>query len=68
MTRTLERVQRPVPNAMNFSPLEPEQGGQRPVPIVAKGDSSVQQMLQIRHNNFGRLRVDFPYFSGPASR
>ena len=32
MTRTLERVQRPVPNAMNFSPLEPKQGGQRPVP------------------------------------
>ena len=23
MTRTLERVQRPVPNAMNYSPLEP---------------------------------------------
>jgi hypothetical protein len=25
MTRALERVQRPVRNAMNFSPLEPKQ-------------------------------------------
>ena len=37
-------------------------------PIVAKGDSSVQQMLQICHNKFERLRVDFSCFSGPASR
>ena len=54
MTRTLERVERPVCNAMNFSPLEPTRSGQRPVLIVAKGDSSVQQMLQICHNNFER--------------
>src|SRR4029077_7073043 len=51
---------------MNFSPLEPNAGRPAAYLIVTKGDSSVQQMLQICHNNFGRLRLTRDYAQCPG--
>jgi hypothetical protein len=68
MTRTLERVERPVCTAMNFLPLGTNAKRPRPAPLVAKGDSAVQQLLQICHNNFERQYIDFSCFSGASSR